>query len=204
MDKDLEMSCDERVLNEICGGRQIDDEKKVEYSMSLLSIATGQRVVGSSTLTYDNGSVKERVQNLMISKKHSKTNIIIKICVILIMLLVLTVFFSFRITSASNNNNQVFIFGHSMLTVYEGGTEDIPVGSRIIVRTTDARDLKEGDDIAFYVAQGVVFTSRIINIWPDYYNTGTIGFQTNATINIDSESDIISEHNVIGRIIFHF
>jgi beta-lactamase regulating signal transducer with metallopeptidase domain len=63
--KDMEMSCDERVL------KQMGGELKGEYGASLLSLATGRRVINGSPLAFGEGNIKERIRNVMNFKKPS-------------------------------------------------------------------------------------------------------------------------------------
>lgn len=61
--KDMEMSCDERVLKDL--GPTI----KKGYSSSLLSMASGRRLIGGSPLAFGEGSVKSRIKNILSYKK---------------------------------------------------------------------------------------------------------------------------------------
>lgn len=61
--KDMEMSCDERVLKEMGG------EIKSAYSTSLLSLATGRRLINGSPLAFGEGNIKGRIKNVMNFKK---------------------------------------------------------------------------------------------------------------------------------------
>ncbi len=61
--KDMEMSCDERVLKEMGEGIKSD------YSNSLLSLATGRRLINGSPLAFGEGNIKERIKNVMNFKK---------------------------------------------------------------------------------------------------------------------------------------
>lgn len=63
MSHDMEMSCDERVLNEM--GRNI----KKDYSNSLLSLATHKRMVNGSPLAFGENNVKSRIKNVLNYKK---------------------------------------------------------------------------------------------------------------------------------------
>jgi beta-lactamase regulating signal transducer with metallopeptidase domain len=66
MEKDMEMSCDERVLKEMGGGI------KKTYSMSLVSLAADQRFFASSPLAFGEKSTESRVKNVLKFKKRSK------------------------------------------------------------------------------------------------------------------------------------
>ena len=66
MGADMEMSCDERVINEL--GNDI----RADYSMLLVRFAAGMRIVNSSPLAFGEGGIKERVKRVMNFKKSSR------------------------------------------------------------------------------------------------------------------------------------
>jgi beta-lactamase regulating signal transducer with metallopeptidase domain len=66
MNKDMELSCDERVLKEMGG------DIKETYSNALLSLATGKRLVGLSPLAFGEGDTKARIKNVLNFKKPSR------------------------------------------------------------------------------------------------------------------------------------
>ncbi|NLX91934.1 MAG: hypothetical protein GXZ07_10220 [Firmicutes bacterium] len=57
--KDMEMSCDEHVL------KQIGFDIKGAYSTSLLSLATGRRLISGSPLAFGEDTIKGRIKNIM-------------------------------------------------------------------------------------------------------------------------------------------
>ncbi len=61
--KDMEMSCDERVLKEM------GDGIKADYSASLLSLAAGRRLINGSPLAFGEGNIKGRIKNVLDYKK---------------------------------------------------------------------------------------------------------------------------------------
>jgi hypothetical protein len=61
--KDMEMSCDERVL------RLMGSDIKGAYSTSLLSLATGRRLINGSPLAFGEGNIKGRIKNVLNFKK---------------------------------------------------------------------------------------------------------------------------------------
>lgn len=61
--KDMEMSCDEAVIKEL--GSKV----KKEYSASLLTLATGRRIIGSTPLAFGEGDTKDRIKNVLNYKK---------------------------------------------------------------------------------------------------------------------------------------
>lgn len=63
MSADMELSCDERVIKEMGG------EIKKAYSASLLSLATGKRIINGSPLAFGEGNVGGRIKNILSFKK---------------------------------------------------------------------------------------------------------------------------------------
>lgn len=61
--KDMEMSCDERVL------REMGPEIKQDYSSSLLSLAAGGKMIGGSPLAFGESNVKSRIKNVLKYKR---------------------------------------------------------------------------------------------------------------------------------------
>jgi len=61
--KDMEMSCDEAVI------RQLGNAVKKDYSASLLTLATGKKIVGGTPLAFGEGDTKGRVKNVLHYKK---------------------------------------------------------------------------------------------------------------------------------------
>ncbi len=64
--KDMEMSCDEAVL------RRLGEEVRCDYSASLLSLATGRRIIAGMPLAFGEGDPKGRIQNMMRWKKPNR------------------------------------------------------------------------------------------------------------------------------------
>ena len=57
--KDMEMSCDEAVLKRMGEGIRAD------YSASLLTLATGRRIIAGTPLAFGEGNTKDRIKNLL-------------------------------------------------------------------------------------------------------------------------------------------
>lgn len=68
--KDMEMSCDEAVI------RKIGNGVKKEYSASLLSLATGRRIVGGIPLAFGEGDTGSRIKNVL----HYKRPAVVVVC----------------------------------------------------------------------------------------------------------------------------
>lgn len=61
--KDMEMSCDEAVM------RKMGEDIRTEYSASLLSLATGRRIIAAAPLAFGEGDTKSRIKNVLNWKK---------------------------------------------------------------------------------------------------------------------------------------
>ena len=61
--KDMEMSCDEAVV------KKLGEEIRADYSASLLSLATGRRIIAGTPLAFVEGDTKSRIKNLLNWKK---------------------------------------------------------------------------------------------------------------------------------------
>lgn len=57
--KDMEMSCDEAVV------KKLDKETRLDYSDSLLRLATGRRVIAGMPLAFGEGDTRSRIKNLL-------------------------------------------------------------------------------------------------------------------------------------------
>jgi len=69
LNKDMEMSCDERVLKELSNN---NTNIKEVYSNTLLRLATGRRQIGLSPLAFGEGSAKGRIKNVLHFRKPSR------------------------------------------------------------------------------------------------------------------------------------
>ena len=56
--KDMEMSCDEAVI------RKLGSDVRADYSASLLTLATGHRIIAGTPLAFGEGDTKGRIRNL--------------------------------------------------------------------------------------------------------------------------------------------
>lgn len=81
--KDMEMSCDEAVI------RKIGSSVKKEYSTSLLSMATGRRIVNGVPLAFGEGDTGSRIKNVLRYKKPAAIGVGIAVtaCVVLTVVL---------------------------------------------------------------------------------------------------------------------
>jgi beta-lactamase regulating signal transducer with metallopeptidase domain len=61
--KDMEMSCDEAVM------KKMGDGIGADYSASLLSLATGRKILAGAPLAFGEGNTKSRIKNVLHYKK---------------------------------------------------------------------------------------------------------------------------------------
>ncbi len=82
--KDMEMSCDEAVL------RKLGSDIRADYSASLISLATGRRIIAASPLAFGEGNTEGRIKNIAGWKKPAVWVIVIAVivCVILAVCLI--------------------------------------------------------------------------------------------------------------------
>ena len=57
--KDMEMSCDEAVV------KKLGEDIRADYSASLLSLATGRRIIAGTPLAFGEGDTKSRIKNML-------------------------------------------------------------------------------------------------------------------------------------------
>jgi len=79
--KDMEMSCDEAVL------RKMGDGIRADYSASLLSLATGKRIIAGAPLAFGEGNTKGRIKNIANWKKPAiwviVSTILVTLCAVI-------------------------------------------------------------------------------------------------------------------------
>lgn len=82
--KDMEMSCDESVM------KHMNEDIRQEYSVSLLSLATGRRKIAGTPLAFGEGDTKSRIKNVLNYKKPAVwiVAMAVVICIILTVCLI--------------------------------------------------------------------------------------------------------------------
>ena len=95
--KDMEMSCDEAVV------RKLGSEIRADYSASLLSLATGKRIIAGMPLAFGEGNTKDRIKNLANWKKPAFWVVLVAVvaCIVLAVCL-LTNPASYRVDFSNN------------------------------------------------------------------------------------------------------
>jgi len=80
--KDMEMSCDEAVVKKLGEGIRRD------YSASLLSLATGRRIIAGTPLAFGEGDTKSRIQNMLRWKQAKPAAILLSAVAVILALVV--------------------------------------------------------------------------------------------------------------------
>lgn len=104
--RDMELSCDEAVI------KQFGPEIKEDYSLSLLHLATGRRVIAATPLAFGEGDTKGRIKNVLHYKKPAFW--VIFIALILTIVLGVTL-----ITDRPNENQKETAFSDMFWSVAE-------------------------------------------------------------------------------------
>ncbi|MEG1396321.1 MAG: M56 family metallopeptidase, partial [Oscillospiraceae bacterium] len=71
--RDMELSCDEAVI------KKLGSDVKKDYSTSLLTLATGRRIVGGTPLAFGEGDTKSRIKNVLNYKKPAFWVIVVSV-----------------------------------------------------------------------------------------------------------------------------
>ena len=143
--KDMEMSCDEAVI------RKLGENVRADYSASLLTLATGHRIIAGTPLAFGEGDTKGRIKNLAKWKKPAVWVLVLTIIICLILGVCLltdrvsrqnqhvgTTFYYGNVTEQSEDRIDVLCNdGTSRVFCYEAGNEDIPLdltGKQVKIR----------------------------------------------------------------------
>ncbi|MBQ9842678.1 MAG: hypothetical protein IJO31_00830 [Oscillospiraceae bacterium] len=136
--KDMEMSCDEAVI------RKLGSHVRGAYSASLLTLATGHRIIAGTPLAFGEGDTKGRIRNLAKWKKPARWVLLIAmiLCVALGICLVTdravrhsrhvgTTYYFGYVTEQNTKNANPYIGvrcndGTEKVFYYEAGDEDVP------------------------------------------------------------------------------
>ena len=129
--KDMEMSCDEAVVKKLGEGIRAD------YSASLLSLATGRRIIAGTPLAFGEGDTKSRIKN-MLSWKHPR--LWVTVCAAVICLVI-------AVVCASNPQKTAFADWMKHVTVEEIDVASVYNASGEIPKVYDLTD----EDIVRFV-----------------------------------------------------
>ena len=163
--KDMEMSCDEAVI------RKLGENVRADYSASLLTLATGHRIIAGTPLAFGEGDTKGRIKNLAKWKKPAIWVLVLTLIICLILGVCLltdrvsrqnkyvgTTFYYGNVTEQGEGLIEVLCNdGTNRVFYYEAGNDDIPAdltGKQVEIRAR----LQE--------VTGNLFTTRVSQV-PD-------------------------------------
>ena len=143
--KDMEMSCDEAVI------RKLGENVRADYSASLLTLATGHRIIAGTPLAFGEGDTKGRIKNLAKWKKPAIWVLVLTIIICLVLGVCLltdrvsrqnqhvgTTFYYGSVTEQNEDHIEVLCNdGSQKVFYYEAGNEDIPldlIGKQVKIR----------------------------------------------------------------------
>ncbi len=147
--RDMEMSCDEAVI------RKLGSDVRADYSASLLTLATGRRIIAGTPLAFGEGDTKGRIRNLAKWKKPAICVLVLTIIICFVLgvclltdrvsrhtRLVGITFYYGEVTEQTAEGNTPYIHvlcndGSDKVFYYEAGNEDIPndlVGKHVKIR----------------------------------------------------------------------
>ena len=156
--KDMEMSCDEAVI------RKLGEEVRADYSASLLSLATGHRMIAGMPLAFGEGDTKGRIKNLANWKKPAFWVILIAVILCIVLAVCL-------LTDPSTSNGTAGGITYSYGTVVDSAVSAVDEESRegrscITIKCSDSTDklfwMAEGcEKLEDLVGEYVVVRSRV-------------------------------------------
>lgn len=154
MNKDMEMSCDERVIKD-------NPEIKKVYSFALLSFAVDNKIPSPASLCFGEGSVKGRIKNIL-SFKKPKT--LISIFTVILCVTVLIVCAANprerdKAISDVNTGNSYIAYAIGDFVAEQGTLSTVELGNKGFVYISD-------NDMVAYDSQ--LFSAKI----PSYYRSG--------------------------------
>ena len=211
--KDIEMSCDESVI------KRLGNEVKKDYSTSLLTLATGRRIVGGTPLAFGEGDTKVRVKNVLNYKKLAFWMIVVSIIAIVIAIITLTTNPKEKPGGFSGVNATILTIDkdNQTMTVSEIDTNS-PIGDRCIVSWENATllaltannepaiisidDFAEGD----YV---VLSFDEIQESYPTKVNATTIQLQSQGMLSTSypiedlwkARTKYVGDNSAVGKLI---
>lgn len=101
--KDMEMSCDEAVI------RKLGENVRADYSASLLTLATGHRIIAGTPLAFGEGDTKGRIRNLA---KWKKPAIWVLVLTIIICLILGVCLLTDRVSRQNQHVGTTFYYGN--------------------------------------------------------------------------------------------
>jgi len=132
--KDMEMSCDEAVV------KKLGEDIRADYSASLLSLATGRRIIAGTPLAFGEGDTKGRIKN-MLNWKQAKPAVVFLAAAAVILAVVFC---------GTNQSNYAQVSGEDTAAYLHRLRGAYRLDSGRIERMVEALDLEELGEYEFY------------------------------------------------------
>ena len=162
--KDMEMSCDEAVI------KQLGDEVKKDYSASLLTLATGKRIVSGTPLAFGEGDTKSRIKNVLNYRKPGFWAVLVSVLAVVFVVIGLTTSPKDLPGGSAGVNASILKIDKINQTITVKGIDtNSPIGDNCIVNWKDANlqtvigkeeptiisidDFAEGDHVVLFLGE---------------------------------------------------
>lgn len=178
--KDMEMSCDEAVIRKIGSG------VKKKYSSSLLSMATGKRIVNGIPLAFGEGDTGSRIKNVLRYKKPAAIVVFLTAAVCIVTVILLSANpgrteqdaetdpprqIYYGVVSEVVSDPPLGDTGRKLLIIPGVGEMEIPAADSIYtIFERDGQELLTGDLVAVTFPEGEEVA--ILEIWPGRFSKG--------------------------------
>ncbi|MBE5986290.1 MAG: DUF4825 domain-containing protein [Paenibacillaceae bacterium] len=211
--KDMEMSCDEAVI------KQLGDDVKKDYSASLLTLATGKRIVSGTPLAFGEGDTKGRIKNVLNYRKPGFWAVLVSVLAVVFVVIGLT-------TSPKDLSGKSVAVNATILKIdkinqtitVKGIDTNSPIGDNCIVNWKDANlqtvinkeepviisidDFTEGDHV-------VLFLGEIQESYPTRAKATTIQLEPKETLVTaypikdlwDARTKYVGDNSAVGKLI---
>ncbi|PPK83298.1 beta-lactamase regulating signal transducer with metallopeptidase domain [Lacrimispora xylanisolvens] len=211
--KDMEMSCDEAVI------KRLGDDVKKDYSASLLTLATGKRIVSGTPLAFGEGDTKGRIRNVLNYRKPGFWAVLVSVLAVVFVVIGLT-------TSPKDLSGKSVAVNATILKIdkinqtitVKGIDTNSPIGDNCIVNWKDANlqtvinkeepviisidDFTEGDHV-------VLFLGEIQESYPTRAKATTIQLEPKETLVTtypikdlwDARTKYVGDNSAVGKLI---
>ena len=184
--------------------KEIEQSKETEIKPLSELNREFQSELSEITEMTETSELSEMTEITEITVEKKKRSIFALISDMLFYLAIFMVLVAILTSAPGNNNGKVRMFmGYSYFTVLSPSMQDeIPKGSFILVKKTDPKELKIGDNITFMKDANNSITHKITEIYENYENSGATAFQTKGVNNANPDKDIVYEANIVGKVVF--
>lgn len=184
--KDMEMSCDEAVI------RRLGNDVKKDYSASLLTLATGRRIVSGTPLAFGEGDTKGRIKNVLNYRKPGFWAVLVSVLAVVFVVIGLTTSPKDLPGGFAGVNATILKIDKINQTITVKGIDtNSPIGDNCIVSWKDAKlqtvinkekpiiisidDFSEGDHVSLFIGE-------IQESYPTRAKATTIQLETKKTL----------------------